>query len=227
MPSLDRDFSSLMFFEANYHFIREVQPSGDVPIIVNQITWSLFELDQGSAEPNIWTPVDAYGKSFYSSVLADLGQAAGPNILSSETLLEQYTRNFSSFHRTANAKPGPATQSYDELKAQTGPLSIVPSTIYQQYICEVPAQKSTGSLIIAVVVADIVVLQTLWKVVTVAMTYIVAKRDTTAMYCAGCSSLSPGAKEANESRDTADPTPSNTTAERQQGDPESHQRGRS
>ncbi|KAL8717997.1 MAG: hypothetical protein Q9225_004819 [Loekoesia sp. 1 TL-2023] len=184
-PSLDRNFSDLSFFDANYHFLREIQPSGDVPIIVNQKVLSLLDYQQASVNPDIWTQVDACGKSIYSTVLADLGQSSGPNILSNGDLLQQYTQNFTS-KTAANAKPGPATQSYDNLKAQTGPLVIEPSSIYQQFICQVPVRKSTGALIIAVLVADLVFLQALWKAFILCTTHFVGKQDK-AMYCEGCS----------------------------------------
>ncbi len=166
-----------------------MQPSGHVPIIVNQETTSLLDYDQASNEPAIWVEVDAYGKSLYSTVLADLGQSSGPNLLSNADLLQQYTKSFTN-KWAANAKPGPATQSYDELKAQTGPLSITPSVIHQQYICEVPVRKSNGSLIITVIIADLVFLQALWKLFNMIATWYVDWREPTAMRCEGCSGTS-------------------------------------
>lgn len=131
---------------------------GHQEIAVNQKTTSLRY--QASGEPTIWVEVVAHGKSLYFTVLADLGQSPGPNLLSHADLLQKYTKNFPS-KSTANAKVGPATQTYDGLKAQTRPLSITPSVMYQQYIGEVPVRKSIGSLIIRVMIADLVFLQAL------------------------------------------------------------------
>jgi len=165
-----------------------MQPNGDIPIIVNQDVKTPLDYSQPAVDPDIWTDVDACGKSLYSTVLADLGQSSGPNLLSKPDLLSQYTQNFKP-NSTANAKAGPATSSYDELRAQTGPLAIVPSTIYQQYICQVPVRKSIGSLIITVTVANLVFLQALWKICTLGATKYANVKDKTAMYCAGCESL--------------------------------------
>jgi hypothetical protein len=68
---------------------------------------------------------------------------------------------------------------------QTGSLSITPSTIYQQYLCQVPQRKSLGSLIVAVVVADLVFLQTVWTILTFAATWYVESKYPTARYCEG------------------------------------------
>ncbi|KAL6718557.1 hypothetical protein ACLMJK_004649 [Lecanora helva] len=138
-------------------------------ILANEGTRTLMDYNQTSQDPKIWDQVDAYSKSFYSTVLADLRQTAGPNILSSAALLQQYTQNLTMNPPAGNAKPGPGTSSYNSLKARTGPLSITPSTIYQQYTCEVYKRRSAGSLIIIVILSDLVFPQTLWKLCTLAL----------------------------------------------------------
>ena len=164
-----------------------------------------MDYDRASVDPDIWAQVDAYGKSFYSTVLADLGQSSTPNILSTDFLLQQYTQNFTTNGTLGNAKPGPATTSYDNLKAQTGPLSITPSTIYQQYTCEAPKRRSTGSLIIVVLLADLVFLQALWKVFTLGATWWAGRHDTEAMYCKGCHKSQVGANGMNGAPHTGRP----------------------
>jgi hypothetical protein len=47
----------------------------------------------------------------------------------------------------------------------TGDLVINKSVIASQYLCQLPKLKSNGSLFIAVLVADLVMLQALWIVV--------------------------------------------------------------
>jgi len=61
----------------------------------------------------------------------------------------------------------PADRSYSELRAQNmiGDLVINKTVISSQYLCQVPKLKSSGSLFIAVLVADLVMLQALWMVV--------------------------------------------------------------
>ena len=107
-------------------------------------------------------------------------------MLTDPALLQKYTEDFTSDTK-ANAKPGPATKSYAELKGETGPLSIKASTIYQQYTCEVPVRKPTGSLIVTIVLADLVFISALWKTFNWATTYYLSKREPTAMHCEGCS----------------------------------------
>ena len=172
----------------NYHFIMETQSSGNVPIYFSDGA-DLGELYTISRYPDIWNITDIYGKSCYSAVLADLGQASTPNVLldSNSALLQEYTKDFATLKWIVNAKPGPARQSFDAVKAQrrTGSLSITPSTIYQQYLCQVPQRKSLGSLVVAVVVADLVFLQALWTILTFTTTWYVESKYPTARYCEG------------------------------------------
>lgn len=79
----------------NYHFIMETQSSGNVPIYFNDGA-DLSELYTIGRYPNIWNITDIYGKSCYSAVLADLGQASTPNVLlDSNSALLQSIRKIS------------------------------------------------------------------------------------------------------------------------------------
>ncbi|KAM7183882.1 hypothetical protein V8F20_012443 [Naviculisporaceae sp. PSN 640] len=64
------------------------------------------------------------------------------------------------------------------------------STIYTQYTCQVPKQRVTGSVIIAVFVSDLVLLQALWAVFTwgtmLWMQRSNGTRKETVMHCQGC-----------------------------------------
>jgi hypothetical protein len=64
--------------------------------------------------------------------------------------------------------------------------AVSPSQIVLQYLCQVPHLKSTGSLIISILVADLVFLQVLWKVFNWAVTLTLERRDLKANYCLGC-----------------------------------------
>ena len=46
----------------------------------------------------------------------------------------------------------------------TGPLYISPSTISAEYLCQVPKRKPIGNLIVTILVADLVLLQTVWQI---------------------------------------------------------------
>ncbi len=67
---------------------------------------------------------------------------------------------------TVNAIPGPANDSYDALKDQTGPLQISAAVISTKYLCQVPKRKSTGTILVSILVADLVFMQALWKIFT-------------------------------------------------------------
>ena len=114
---------------------------------------------------DIWIPSDSLAKSFYSTILVDLGQTdVTPNILTDEEALQYFTQNFTIMQdHTANAQPGPARDSYHALKAHTGPLEISPSIISSKYLCQVPKRKSPGTLIVSILIADLVLLQAAWK----------------------------------------------------------------
>lgn len=123
---------------------------------------------QSSDELNlteIWIPSDCLAKSFYSTILVDLGQiTATPNILTDEDALQFFTQNFTAMEAgTANAQPGPARDSYNALKAQTGPLEISPSIISSKYLCQIPKRKPPGTLFVSILVADLVLIQAAWK----------------------------------------------------------------
>ncbi|KAH0543831.1 hypothetical protein FGG08_001870 [Glutinoglossum americanum] len=191
IPRPDHDIASLDFFLAKYYFITQTDPTGKVPIYNNDDAdnTGLSEWNKTKKYPNVWDVTDIYGKSLYSAVLADLGQASPPNILldSGSAVLQEYTKDFANLKWIVHAEPGPARESFSDLKArgQTGSLSIKPSTIYQEYLCQVPQRKSPGSLIIAVIVADLVFLQTLWRILNLTATWYVEKRYPMAKYCEG------------------------------------------
>lgn len=87
----------------------------------------------------------------------------------------------------------------DTINSATGNETIVPDPILGssdlvgkpaqfeiQYICSVPRKKDTGSLVISVLVADIVLLSVFWKFLNwVALRYL-RTHDPTWNFCRGC-----------------------------------------
>ena len=151
---------------------------------------TLSEFVKNQAYPYIWVQADTLAKSFYSAVLADLGQNLTETFVSNGDLLQQNS-NFRNMGNDTDVetkwlKAGPARSSYNDLKDSTGPLTIKPSTIYAQYFCQIPELKSGGSLFIAVLVADLVFLQALWKILTWSTTMWLAHSNEKANYCEGC-----------------------------------------
>ena len=127
---------------------------------------SVSNLASNNASPNVWLASDSLAKSFYSTIMTDLGQTtATPNILLNATVLQYFTQNFTYMQNsTVNAQPGPANDSYEALKDQTGPLNTSTAVISTKYLCQVPRRKSTGTIFVSILVADLVFMQALWKI---------------------------------------------------------------
>ena len=75
-----------------------------------------------------------------------------------------------------NTVPGPGIKSYAEAKDETGSLGTKPAVIFARYLCEVPEQKSTGTLLTSILVADLVFMQLLWKTFTFVLTAISVRK---------------------------------------------------
>ncbi|KAL6153593.1 hypothetical protein ACJQWK_11598 [Exserohilum turcicum] len=180
------------FFDVRYHFIEQTDGS-NVRIYVNEQDDTLQKITDGydtrSVKLNIWNDVDRYGKSFYSTVLADLGQQNSPNILSpsSKDVLGEYTASLDNFPIGSNAVLGPATSSYNgmSIQANAGSLEITPSTIHSQYLCQIPERKPWPHLIVAIILADLVFLRVVWTLMNLLATWWVVKHDQHAMFCPG------------------------------------------
>ncbi len=140
---------------------------------------TVSDLASSNAAPNIWLASDSLAKSFYSTILTDLGQTSTvPNILLNATTLQYFTQNFTSMQNyTPNAQPGPARDSYEALKDQTGPLNTSTAVISTKYLCQVPRRKSTGTLFVSILVADLVFMQALWKIFNLCTVSWLAHKD--------------------------------------------------
>ncbi|KAI1209371.1 uncharacterized protein F4807DRAFT_91589 [Annulohypoxylon truncatum] len=188
------DIKDLKYFNADYRFIvdkggsyYDVISPGGLPMPV-----TAEFLNATSEYPNIWTKADTLAKSTYSTILTDLGQTtATPNILSDATLLTYFTSNISQIEM-ANFKAGPANESFDDLNATTGPLRVTPSVISTTYLCQVPELKSAGNLILAIIVADLVLMQGVWQLYKISAEWYLTRRQPTANYCQGCMIMSGG-----------------------------------
>lgn len=79
----------------------------------------------------------------------------------------------------------PMNQSYNLFKSQMGPLGTKKAEIYLQYACSIPQRKDTGTLFLAVLIGDLVFLQTSWMILTVVAGWLVTRYDKSAMACEG------------------------------------------
>jgi hypothetical protein len=161
--------------------------------------------------------IDALTKSFYSLVLSDLGQAVPTNLLTNPGLIMELQEAIP----VQDASTVPERLGYDistppsdlyqnetaffnwfgeffvqyfvpsDKQIATNTPVVLPSVIAQQYYCQVPQLKSTGSLLVAVLVADLVFLQVLWKVLNLAVTFSLKRQRRDANYCDGCAKRLP------------------------------------
>ena len=170
-----QDISDLNFFNIDYRFLTETVPEEiQFQKKLNTVLWpganhytaSVSNLTSNNAPPNVWLASDSLAKSFYSTIMTDLGQTtATPNILLNKTALQYFTQNFTTMQLSfINAVPGPANDSYDALKDQTGRLNNSAAVVMTKYLCQVPKRKSTGTLFVSILVADLVFMQALWKI---------------------------------------------------------------
>ncbi|KAK7964394.1 hypothetical protein PG988_011368 [Apiospora saccharicola] len=184
------DMTDASFFKFSSQFIERTLPGQyEYPHAEgDNVTDTLADLIRKGTYPNIWAPANNLAKSVYSTVLTDLGQtSAQPNLLTNAATLQAFTSHLPSAQKhIANARPGPATNSYDELKNVTGPLTVSPSVISAQYICQVPRRRSTVNLLVAVLVADLVFLRTAWTLYNFAAGSWLRRKDATADRCRGC-----------------------------------------
>lgn len=151
--------------------------------------------------------MDGLIKSFYFTILTDLGQAAPVNILASATQVMTFLNrtvqlidrkipikawedrwrdnDFMNYYFLANYKTFNTTVSEFYHQAQTGIPQAIPATISTQYLCQVPRLKSTSSLIVSIIIADLVFLQALWVTVNFLTAFFLERRPE-AKYCDGC-----------------------------------------
>lgn len=198
----DKAIMSLDFFNLFSRFLQD-QPGQVIypyyPSADPELSNSISALVAGNEYPNIWIPADSLAKSFYSAILTDLGQvSASPNVLTDTETLQAFTTNFSyilNYSQNANVRPGPALENYNTLGASTGPLGTTPSVIFDKYICQVPMLKSTGNIIVSVLIADLVFMQALWQLLKLATEYFFLNKKrmgSDVNYCEGCSRQSGG-----------------------------------
>jgi hypothetical protein len=174
------DITSLDFFETEFSWDAPSVPSRfldpDLEYYSHQgpHPLNLSDPDFLKLWPNIWFEVDRLAKSYYSSILLDLGQTnPSSNMLLNETALKFYLQEYPTLFknetlmdfRELTSKSGVelSSSNSDDFTSSVGNLSTSPSVIRTKYLCQVPKKKSPGSIIISILVADIVLMQALWK----------------------------------------------------------------
>jgi hypothetical protein len=161
--------------------------------------------------PYAWQAVliDGLVTSVYFTILTDLGQGGPLNTLASEKQVMKFVNEtiklieskipYEDLYGPAlywawwllglNVQDITMPEFYKLAGGNSGIVGIpqaIPATISTQYLCQVPKLKAVGSLLVSLIVADFVLLQALWVIVTFLMTFFLERRHPEANYCAGC-----------------------------------------
>ncbi|KAI0467943.1 hypothetical protein F4859DRAFT_219981 [Xylaria cf. heliscus] len=152
--------------------------------------------------PNIWNVIDFLGKAMWFTVMTDLGQndATIPNMLTYPDLLANLSRNVTNeveaFEAIQNSTGRGSTLKIDtSLKTTSFDPSAVPqptlgaqsSYLSTNYICQVPRAKSAGTRAFAILIANLVLLHTIWQVFKLILDNVLLRRGGPSLkYCEGC-----------------------------------------
>ncbi|KAK8053788.1 hypothetical protein PG996_013089 [Apiospora saccharicola] len=143
----------------------------------------------------------------YNAVMTDLGRNKSnvPNMLTHPNLLANLTANLTKevewweAIQTANEPPqsidpgvhltpdsGLALKSFDPTQTSQSNLGATPAFLSSNYICQVPRTKSPGALFFSILVADLVILQSVWVAFRFVVDTVSQRKDPALRYCAGC-----------------------------------------
>lgn len=200
-PATAQDFMDMDFLEAETCWLMLPNSTGILHLDNFCDSNTISVLAKGTTKykpiPSVWQPISVLGKAVWFAVLADLGRDNDfmPNILSRPDLLERFTANMSVVNETITPTwiwglissertlaPLVASQS----TTNNTELKILPSVLATNYICQVPGLKSTGTLIVSILVADLVLLQAIWKIFLLAVDYLLISKREDLKYCEGC-----------------------------------------
>ncbi|KAF7551422.1 hypothetical protein G7Z17_g5033 [Cylindrodendrum hubeiense] len=78
-------------------------------------------------------------------------------------------------------------ETFSEFTPIMGDLQCSNSTIVAQYLCSVPKKKSTGTMLLAIVLANLVFLQAAWKLLNLVAGGMLPTSDPQVNICQGCS----------------------------------------
>jgi hypothetical protein len=198
-PNEGKKITNLDFFNITGWFylgdggLQAAQYSGSAPSV---------ELSTVIAGVDVGLELHHFATAFYSTILADLSQSNGQNVLTEFDLIQQYVLEGYDVEPLIgiNSTGNTAQQAFDQIKTTTGPLKILPSTFNSRYIFQVPHHRNFGSVFIAVLVADIVFLQALFQILTLASTWYLERTDKQSKYCEGCKQhlADPGQEQSGE-----------------------------
>ncbi|KAI0010064.1 hypothetical protein F4779DRAFT_579175 [Xylariaceae sp. FL0662B] len=146
--------------------------------------------------PGIWRSVEVLGKAMWFTVMADLGRNddAMPNMLARPALLANLSSNMTQANQTLRrefrwglaAIDDQFLKNFDPTQSRNSQLRVNQSLLTTDYLCQIPQLKSPGNLFVSILVADLVILQTLWKIFTLIIDGFCIKDTEEAQSCTTC-----------------------------------------
>ncbi|KAI1160133.1 hypothetical protein F5B18DRAFT_655013 [Nemania serpens] len=153
----------------------------------------------------IWRSVDYLGKAMWFTVMTDLGQndTAIPNMLAHPDLLAYLSRNLTNevqfWNSLQSADPNDRSKGstldvdrsleitpFNTSAVPQPMLGAQPNFLSTTYICQVPRPKSAATRVFAILIADLVLLQTVWTVFKLILDFILERNNPSLKYCEGC-----------------------------------------
>ncbi|KAH8664874.1 hypothetical protein BGZ61DRAFT_462478 [Ilyonectria robusta] len=171
---------------------------------------SLVSMDLGSCEaPNIL--LDNKSLRYAISAPDDDNRQKG-GVLYGEASDMGAPQRFTSIPApTRDANLTLLNETFSEFTPLMGDLGCNNVTIVSQYLCQVPQKKSTGTMLLAIVLADLVFLQAAWKLLNLIAEGMLPKKDPLVNICEGCSgTLYQELRSGNVNRDVVDKRVSGT-----------------
>ncbi|PSN68544.1 hypothetical protein BS50DRAFT_674934 [Corynespora cassiicola Philippines] len=182
-------------YKSNTSWLVDITNCYVLPLPKLPLTWVIWECKGDVEYPQnmlheYGLDSDMAAKVFHSIVMADLGQSS-LNILNNPELLEYFTKDYDPFFDFIGSSlglwmPSLAKEPYMAANASQWDLHISPSVLATTYLCQVPQLKSTGTLIFSVLIANLVLLQALWKIFILCTDFFVTRKHPEMNSCLGC-----------------------------------------
>ncbi|VUC20406.1 unnamed protein product [Clonostachys rosea] len=190
------DIKSPSFFSDNHWFV------SDTSLIMN-------------TEDDIFIPVKDEGRHYtrllQSLASLDMGNCQSPNLLLDQENLKYAIIDLNSTSRRPGgllfdkaedmANPIRAveitlpdnpdeqvflSEAYDKISPKMGALECSNATIVKQYLCSVPQQKATGTMLVSILLTNLVFLQAAWKLLNLISEGIMWQTGSRVDICQGC-----------------------------------------
>jgi len=185
------DIMSHRFYEGLYRMIY-IREDGTLDSAQNMKSQDIEDW-MGGPSQGVSIAADTLAKCFHSTIMTDLGQTQyQPNIFANTDLRNAFLSNLSSVVSMTYNNDGlfsASRRNFETLyfdASLTGQLSVLPSVLSSKYLCQVPRQKPIGELIVSILIADLVLLQALWKITMWVAKWLIESRDVKANWCQGC-----------------------------------------